>query len=690
MKGILVAICLFCAHSVFGREIALGTDEHLMAGGEAEELRGPFTLDEARVSTSWKDLNGKAPNYGFTREVIWLRLQIHSDEQTERILYLDGWADHLDIYTVHDGVTVYHDAGLKARLTEEGKRFRRIFLPLVFDRGTTQIFFRMESSDTMRFPLEIFTRAHFERFRDTSIALISLYFGGMIVMAIYNLFLFAVTRDKSYSIYVLFVTSSLLYFAAQSGFILQFFPFVGEVALKRLNLIGSSLVALTMTSFASIFLGLKIGFPRMALIMNVIRVASAALLVCSFFPAVPYGVCAVLISYVALAGLAMGVISGLVVWKSGYSPARYYLLAFTTLVAGAVVFILGIQGVIGHNILTAHSMQIGSAAEVTLFAIALSDRISLLNRTVDRQMKELESAHALLANSEKKYRTIVEDTTDVIFSLDAEGRIGTINQAARKMLGYWPSMLEGTLFESLIFQRDGISLELGIALFRQSLLTLGEEPFQLRLPLRSRSGEPVDFQVRVEKIGEGSHAFILGKASAAGEDVLLHFLEIERGSYIIDNYLSTSELLSHRITRNLTRFFDDQAVADIQLVLREMLLNAIEHGNLEVDFDAKTAAQRDGDYLKFLQERQNRSEFRGRRVRVDFGLNQDRVWYRIADEGKGFDHANALRQAQKNLRDTQSTHGRGIGIASRLFDIMQYNAKGNQVFLVKNVHSRRM
>jgi anti-sigma regulatory factor (Ser/Thr protein kinase) len=121
-----------------------------------------------------------------------------------------------------------------------------------------------------------------------------------------------------------------------------------------------------------------------------------------------------------------------------------------------------------------------------------------------------------------------------------------------------------------------------------------------------------------------------------------------------------------------------------------MLLNAIEHGNLEVDFDAKTAAQRDGDYLKFLQERQNRSEFRGRRVRVDFGLNQDRVWYRIADEGKGFDHANALRQAQKNLRDTQSTHGRGIGIASRLFDIMQYNAKGNQVFLVKNVHSRRM
>ena len=114
MKGILVAICLFCAHSVFGREIALGTDEHLMAGGEAEELRGPFTLDEARVSTSWKDLNGKAPNYGFTREVIWLRLQIHSDEQTERILYLDGWADHLDIYTVHDGVTVYHDAGLKA------------------------------------------------------------------------------------------------------------------------------------------------------------------------------------------------------------------------------------------------------------------------------------------------------------------------------------------------------------------------------------------------------------------------------------------------------------------------------------------------------------------------------------------------------------------------------------------------
>jgi anti-sigma regulatory factor (Ser/Thr protein kinase) len=122
----------------------------------------------------------------------------------------------------------------------------------------------------------------------------------------------------------------------------------------------------------------------------------------------------------------------------------------------------------------------------------------------------------------------------------------------------------------------------------------------------------------------------------------------------------------------------------IRLGLREMLINAIEHGNLEISFDEKTAQMDSGDYLLFIQKRQEHHTYSGRKITVEFSLDGERAIYKIADEGKGFDHGNFIKEKKENESEMLA-HGRGISMAMNIFDEVRYNKKGNQVLLVKKL-----
>lgn len=111
--------------------------------------------------------------------------------------------------------------------------------------------------------------------------------------------------------------------------------------------------------------------------------------------------------------------------------------------------------------------------------------------------------------------------------------------------------------------------------------------------------------------------------------------------------------------------------------LFELLVNAIEHGNLGLSYDEKTRLQNDGVWEKVLEERLASKAWGHRQVSIQFKRTDERVDFVIEDEGDGFEwhpyteHDPAL---------IHQTHGRGIMIAERLaFDTLEYVGKGNVV-----------
>ena len=111
--------------------------------------------------------------------------------------------------------------------------------------------------------------------------------------------------------------------------------------------------------------------------------------------------------------------------------------------------------------------------------------------------------------------------------------------------------------------------------------------------------------------------------------------------------------------------------------LHELIVNAIEHGNLELD----SAYKKRNDYLEFLKRRAFEPRFRERRVIIEVTIVAESFTCVIRDQGPGFDwHRLPDPGDSENLF---KPHGRGITMAGNFFDEFFFNERGNQVTVRK-------
>lgn len=115
----------------------------------------------------------------------------------------------------------------------------------------------------------------------------------------------------------------------------------------------------------------------------------------------------------------------------------------------------------------------------------------------------------------------------------------------------------------------------------------------------------------------------------------------------------------------------------VVLGLSELLINAVEHGNLEISYKEKTHLLEQDTWQEALEHRLKQEPYRDRQVKVLFQRFSDRLSFTITDEGQGFDWQPFLRIAPERCSDN---HGRGIAMASVIsFDKLEYKGKGNEV-----------
>lgn len=131
--------------------------------------------------------------------------------------------------------------------------------------------------------------------------------------------------------------------------------------------------------------------------------------------------------------------------------------------------------------------------------------------------------------------------------------------------------------------------------------------------------------------------------------------------------------------RHLTLMLS-QACPDPQRVamgLSELLINAVEHGNLGITYEEKTRLVQQGRWQEEVEQRLEHPDWRDRHVWVAFRTSGEEISVTITDQGEGFDWKNYLEFTPDRAFDP---HGRGIPMARMLsFDAVDYLGKGNEV-----------
>lgn len=115
----------------------------------------------------------------------------------------------------------------------------------------------------------------------------------------------------------------------------------------------------------------------------------------------------------------------------------------------------------------------------------------------------------------------------------------------------------------------------------------------------------------------------------------------------------------------------------IVLGLQELLINAVEHGNLGITYSEKTQLLMSDCWHEEVARRLDSSDYRNRQVEIRFERRPDVISFTIQDEGKGFDWEKYLNLEVERAFDP---HGRGIAMARLTsFGSIEYQGKGNIV-----------
>ncbi|MGL4368189.1 MAG: ATP-binding protein, partial [Spirochaetota bacterium] len=339
--------------------------------------------------------------------------------------------------------------------------------------------------------------------------------------------------------------------------------------------------------------------------------------------------------------------------------------------------------------------QYGVFAFILSVGIIIAVKYSTMHRDLENlniELKEkiltINDANSRLTLSEEKYRFLVDYSADYIFILNTDGTFLSASNALLKSMKIRQDEIGRHSFFDLLYT-DEKERGIDIDLIRSSFSEMVENKTKTRFKAKFRSSgvinDPKDFNVFLDCVSIDGRDLILGKAVHAGEDTLQEFYLSERQKYRINNYLFSAEQMSRRIAGHAEKFLTESDANTLRISIREMLINAIEHGNLSVTYEEKTEAMMQDHYFEFIKERQNDPAYRDRRVEVDFLINESKIVCRITDEGKGFDHRKMMADRAAKANDEMLSHGRGLQMADNFFDKISFNEKGNQILVVKHL-----
>ena len=334
-------------------------------------------------------------NFGYSGSAYWLALPLHpAPDAPARWLLEIGYPslDRVEVYTPREtGGFDIQVAGDLQPFAERPVPHRNLVFPLKLAPGKTQtIYLRVTSQGNLTIPATLWQPEALARQDQHSYALLSIYYGMLLALGLYNLLLFISIRDPVFLAYVAFVASMAIGQASMNGFGNQFlwpdWPAWGNIALPA----GMAATGFFGAVFTRLFLGTHKSFPRLD---SAILFLMAAFAFSALSPAImPYQFTAIVTSVTGLVFSAVAVASGVYCLLKGHPGARYFLIAWTLLLAGVAVLAMRNMGWLPTTTLTLYGMQIGSALEMLLLSFALAERISVM-----RHEKEHANREALMA-----------------------------------------------------------------------------------------------------------------------------------------------------------------------------------------------------------------------------------------------------------------------------------------------------
>jgi signal transduction histidine kinase/CheY-like chemotaxis protein len=373
----------------------------------ADEIANAARLLRQPDDWPWQTPTRDTVNLGFTSQYCWLRLQIDASQVSERDWRLRlnyPLLDEIDVL-IQTGEQAPHQfsAGMARAFNARPLNRRQPTFPITLDPDNlTTVLIGVQSNHTMQLPVELWQRGALRDAAAFEDQLQAAFFGAMLIMMLYHLFLFASVREKVYLYYVGWTGSLTLLLAILQGHAQQYlWPQLPWLASHSLTVV-LPMIVLIGARFTVSFLDLRQRRPSLATLMQLhVRAAVALLLLAPFAPAtwlLPADMMLIL-------SFDLSVLFIVSQRLSVHDPdARYFAIAWICLLAGGLLITLNKFALLPRTSLSENLLQIGILLDVMLLSLALAARINRLKAVrleAERLRGEMETLRASSRNQAK-------------------------------------------------------------------------------------------------------------------------------------------------------------------------------------------------------------------------------------------------------------------------------------------------
>lgn len=394
----LAGAVIFDEHA---RQVPLGREIAVF-----EDVRGNTALTDitsAALEASFRRHDKDVLNAGYSRSVFWLRLDLQyqpTQGQDSREFLLElayPPLDQLDLYVPDLWGSLQRVAQTGDALpfaTRLIKQNNYVF-PLQFQPGEhKRIYLRLQSQGSIQAPLNLWSTQAYLEAQPSRIYVLGIIYGVLLVMLVYNLFIYLSVRDTSYLYYILYIASFGLYQVSVNGAGVEYLwpdnPWWANASTPFL--IGSA--ALFGCQFARSFLHTAEHSPWVDRTLRLMMLAGGLVMLLALVAS--YALALRLATLLALVFTLVIFSAGLTSWWRGMRVARYFIFAWSAFLIGGLVNTLMVLGYLPNLFITMYASQIGSALEVGLLSLALADRINAMKEERTRILQESSRKLAML------------------------------------------------------------------------------------------------------------------------------------------------------------------------------------------------------------------------------------------------------------------------------------------------------
>ena len=366
-----------------------------------EDDRHTLTYDSV-LSKSYKFVPCHKPyvNLGISSSTFWIKLKIINTTNENVYIEIGNTAlDSVMIFEWVDSQLIKHVSGnWQAYLDREVRQINYQFLLHTKKFKEQIIYIKVQHSRGTQFPLVVGTYNAFYQKSANNNMYAGMYYGLILAMIFYNLFIYFSLKDPPYLYYVAYTFFMGLLNATLIGHAFKYL-WPSNPWINRYTDIIAISVGLSGIMFVVEFLDTKRNTPlfhKIFKLLSFVYLLNILPIIMGYSMVGTYVVellsLIVIICFFGCAIIAM---------RKNYRPAKFFLIAWSLLLLSVIIFILKDFVFIPYHPLTANALQIGSAVEALLLSMALANRINIYKK--EKENAQLEAIAAL--NEKKQWIT---------------------------------------------------------------------------------------------------------------------------------------------------------------------------------------------------------------------------------------------------------------------------------------------